>query len=733
MRVFFRLETGVFERRLSVLLAVLGIAAVAIVARLVELQIVRGDEFRRRANRTLVLRPESLPFVRGSILDRDGKVLVRDAPSWEIQVDYSVIALEPRHIERHVRQWKRKGRYGQSVSVTKEDVRAAFAAEVERMWRELAAFESVMRPVTTEELMARGAEVHRRVLAIRHIVARNRGFYADVAEERDAHGIVKGLDQQRQIEAREAFADYPWVHVEPVSRRTYAEGSRAFAHILGRLGRVDARDVANDPQANDLFAKYLGTEFRGKSGVEYAAERKLRGRRGRMTLDREGRIVDDGLIEAENGEDVTLAISDELQRRLYELVDREVQRIANSPGGAVVVLDVATREVLAMVSYPSYDQARFNELYSVWRDDTERLPLLFRAVANRYAPGSTIKPLVCLAGLTSGKITLGTRINCSGYMFEDARDRWRCWQISGTNVRKAHGAVDVVEALRGSCNVFMYHVGQDVGVDVLCSHFDMFGLGKFSGVGLREESRGINPWPYYLAETLNRPVTPGSARLFAIGQGEVAATPVQMANVFATYASGRYRPVTLIRDEEPTAEWVIPAKPEYWAAIRQGMYEVVNHPDGTAHKYVRFVSDRYALCGKTGSATANPWPTSYRIMYQDEEGGIGEEIVPAGARQEAIDRFVLAHPAATFDPAEVQKASTWPSRQLPKGEHYSHAWFGGFLQAIDENRQPDFSIEPRIAFAVLIEFGGSGGRTSGPIGTRVAETVLDLFGPELDY
>jgi len=728
----------VFERRLGVLLGILVAGVLLIVIRLVDLQMVHGREYRQRTAQTLLMRPKPLPFVRGSILDRDGSVLVCDEPCWDIRVDYSVLALgssqmEPRHLKRHVRRWRRRGRYTDSGAATREQVERAFLAELDRMWLDLANFESRIRPATEQDLRARGLEIDNRISAIRRIVKDSRGFDADVAEERTSHAVVSGLDQRLQVEAREAFERYPWVHVEPSSRRSYADGAEALAHVLGRLGRVDASDIASDPNSQDPFVKYVGSELRGKTGVELAAERMLRGRRGQMIVDREGRIVEGGLIESQDGRDVTLTVSGKLQRLLYELLDREIPRIADSSGGAIVVVDVPTREVLALVSYPSYEPARFNETYTALRDDTERLPLRFRAVMNRYAPGSTVKPLACLAGLESGRITTETRINCSGYLFEDVRDRWRCWQIAGTDTRKAHGPVNVVEALRGSCNVFMYSLGEQVGVAKLCEYFQHFGVGQLTGIGLREEARGINPWPYYLTEELGRSVTPGTARLFAIGQGEVALTPVQAANVFATYANGKRRPLVLIRGGKPTREWIITDNSDHWSAIRQGMYEVVNHPDGTAYEHARLIDDRYVLCGKTGSATAAPWPTSYRVAFENAEDDAGEVVLPAGNRSEAIARFLREFPGATFDPARVEKASTWPRTPLPDGEKYSHAWFGGFLQAVDENHEPAWSVEPRVAFAVLIEFGGSGGRTSGPVGREVAETILDVFGPDLEY
>ena len=723
--------TDVFERRLKAFLAALGVVLLVIVGRLAELQIVRGDYYGRRAERVLRRRPERLPFIRGSIVDRTGEVLVSDEPSWDLTVDYRVLAAavadDPVAWKLALKKWKRPYPRGW----TRDQVEQAFRHDLTTMWRALAGQSALYSsPRSVTELQERARAICDRVQRIRATVAARRGFDSPVAEETLAHPILAGLDSQSQIAARTAFKAYPWVQVEPSSARTFAGDVTALAHVLGRMGPVDAAAVASDPNADDVFACYHGDEDRGISGVEFAAEQILRGRRGEITKDRDGELVEP-VIEAENGHDVTLTIHAELQRRLYRILGEAVRLLPDSSGGAIVVLEVPTREVLALVSYPSYDPRLFHELYPALRDDTSRLPLRFRPVQNAYAPGSTVKPLVCLAGLMTGRITLETRETCTGYLFEDLRDRWRCWEVRGTGIRKAHGTIDVVEALRASCNVFMYRLGEKVGVDGLCDAFDMFGIGRSTGIGLREEVSGVNPTPSWLMVHRDSPTYPAHARLFAIGQGELLATPLQVANLMATYASGCYRPVTLMRTERATPVWQIPATSAHWAAIRRGIYQVVNDPEGTAYKYAHFVNDYYALCGKTGSATAPPWPTAYRVPYLDAEGEPNVAVVRAGAKRPALDRFVAEHPQATFEPNEVEVASKWPPVPPPAGENYSHAWFGGYLQPLTDDRQPDWSQEPRIAFAALVEFGGSGGRTSGPVAKKVAAEVLDVFGPDL--
>ncbi len=720
-----------FERRLRVALTLFAVAALIVFGRLAQLQIVQGDYYRQRALDALELPPKRLPFVRGSILERSGQVLVSDEPAWDLTIDFPIVALlfEPGEaaLKHEYRRWRKKlmdsGFAAQNFSA--HDMETLLA----QMWSDLAVFcrASGRDPKLVQ---SRARELYDQTKNLRDRVAANRGFDAPVAEESDVHALLTELSAQEQIAARERFGAYPWLHVDASSYRRYAPGTLPFAHVIGRMGPVDSETVANDPQADDVFASYLPSERVGISGVEWAAEQRLRGRRGEVAHDRQGQTIED--IAAENGSSVRMTIMGTLQRRLYDLLASAVEAHSESNGGAIVVLDVETREVLALVSYPSYDPSRFREDYEMLRDNTEQLPLRFRAVTTRYQPGSTIKPLACLSGLIHSVITTDTREECRGALFPEHPESWRCWEMHGTSMRKQHGLINAEEALTGSCNVFMFRLGEKLGVDRLCSTYDMAGIGRPSGIGLREDEPGINPTSSWLMRNRNLSASVGAARQFAIGQAELSLTPVQVANLMATYANGKYRPVTLFMDGKPTPEWILPGSHADWAAIRRGIYGVVNNPDGTAYNYAHFENDRYALCGKTGSATANPWPTAYRIPYVDEYHNEHEVVIPEGAKGPALERFRALYPLATLDPEKVEVARRWPPAPPAEGGNHAHAWFGGFLQKLDSAGHPDWSQTPKVAFAALVEFGGSGARTSGPLGREIAVALLELLGPELD-
>ncbi|MCH8053075.1 MAG: hypothetical protein IH895_03370, partial [Planctomycetes bacterium] len=304
------------------------------------------------------------------------------------------------------------------------------------------------------------------------------------------------------------------------------------------------------------------------------------------------------------------------------------------------------------------------------------------------------------------------------------------------------------EAIKRSCNVFCFHLGDlfwkqgggAEGLQRMSEWMDRFGLGDTTGIGLGEEEYGIAPSPHYLWVHKKRSAQLSDPRNYAIGQGEMQVTPLQAANLVATYASGLHGLVSLLKNEQNAPPMSLPVEESVWRIVRRGMYQVVNVPGGTATSFAKLEQSQYALCGKSGSAQTTRWITKYRVDYRDGDGErsktvsanngrfardefvrqmMPEETVPrdqaAQIRAELRDSIIRATPAAHW-PAEVSK-----DRQ------HSHAWFVAFLQPKDADGRPDWNAQARIAIAVLLEFGGSGGRSSGPLCRDVAEMIIDDF------
>lgn len=677
-----------------IVLAALAAAMIAIVVRLIELQIVHADYYRAQSDAVLLRPAQTLPAVRGQILDRFGTLLAADQPCWQVSVGYDAV---------------------------RDEARRDPDAPVPPLWIRLSAFQG--EPV--QRLHDRACEIVGRVETWADSVSERAGYPVPIREQHVAHPILTGLDDQAQVAARERFTDAPSVRITDGAIRIY-HASPSLPHVIGQLGAVGPDDLKNDPAADDPLSRYEALDLRGVSGVEHAAEQLLRGRRGRIQRSRDGRTLQD--TEAVPGADISLTLRMDLQERLYDLLDRRISELCPHPaGGSVVVLDVASRDVLALVSYPGYDANSFRQQYDVHREDTRREPLRFRPVANAYHPGSIVKPMTCLAGLGSGVISTDSTFPCDGYYLEGVFDRYRCWESAVTGQRKAHGDVDVTAALRGSCNIFMYHLGDTVGARRLCGYFDMAGLGRTTEIGLREERIGINPTPDWLARNRRTPVTPGDARNYAIGQGELVVSPLQAANLFAVYGSGYWKPVRLILEPGESRALRLPIAPDAWRAVRDGLFQVVNDPEGTAFAAAHWSNGRHALAGKTGSATTPPKTTHFRIRFRDAHGEDQFAGVAAAMKSEAVDAFRKRFPAAEFDvEKDVVVDGLFPPGAPQAGEKYAHAWFGGYLQPLDPSGRPDWVSPPPVAFVVLVEYGGSGGHVSGPIARDIAGIIAEL-------
>ncbi|MGB0716066.1 MAG: penicillin-binding transpeptidase domain-containing protein [Phycisphaerae bacterium] len=724
-----------FEHRLKVLLIFAALCLMVLSGRLFQLQVVEGRTYLQRAENALLLVPETIPFVRGSIRDRDGQILVQDEVSWSIHMEFDAIAASCGDFRTGFLRWllkryeipyrKRDAITQERKQVLVDAIKPHFDAEMDAMWSTLLSFHPPNSGVTVSDLKARAKKTYERVMRLHDVITRANGYSITVREETISHELVPKLDTVLQIEARQVLSGFPYLTIHDSTVRTMVDDAMPFAHLLGRMRNVQREHVENDPRADDKFARYLVDDKIGVSGVEMMAESMLRGRRGQRRADRDGNVIEIDTFEPEHGRDVYLTLHSGLQRQLYDMLAMTVDAHPVACGGAIVVVDVATREVLALVSYPSFDPRHFRTDYNIWRDDTVNQPLLFRAVASAYNPGSTVKPLVCLQGLATGVIQPSTTIHCDGYFLPGNRNHLRCWVMAGTRQRMRHGDVNAAEALRGSCNIFMYTLSDGLGLQGMNDIFDVAGLGRNSGLHFAGESTGTNPDRAYYDKRPGLYFGRGVQAQLAIGQAELSMTPVQVANLMALYADGRSGEVTLIRDQASTPAAPLPIDRHYFQIIREGMYEVVNDPDGTAYKTARFLHPRWAMCGKTGSATSKGKGIAYQCQYIDGVGDRAEVVVMASSRPEAEGLFEQRFPHARLQ--KVSCVQRYPDAPPTEGGEHSHAWFGGFLQRTDVQGQPNWSETPKWAFAVLVEFGGSGGRTSGPLAKQVASTLIETF------
>lgn len=466
--------------------------------------------------------------------------------------------------------------------------------------------------------------------------------------------FLKEIPLELAICIGERADDLPGVRAETTYQREYQ--TIYAAHTLGHLGLINT-----DEYAELADQGYRSNDRVGRDGAEKAFESDLHGRAGyeKLRLTADGHVVD--VLEdrpAEAGSNVMLTIDIRLQaaveRALAEQIELMVAEGVEDPekpqdvaGGAAVVIDIATGDVLAEASYPTYDLSRFNELFNELNAD-ERTPMLNRAVSGIYSPGSIFKMVTSVAGLELGIITPETVIEDTGVyrFYQDYQPS--CWLYSAS--RMTHGDETVVTALRDSCNIFFFDVGRRIGIEQLAEYARAFGFGEYTGIELSGESRGYVASPESKRKLEGRPWVNGDTLAAAIGQSSNLFTPLQMANYIATLANGGTRYETHLLKYVCASDYssvlsatqsVIAGRVEMseqtYQTVMEGMSEVTEN--GTAAG--AFKNYRIHVGGKTGSAqvssgTANSVFAAFApfdepeiaVVVVVEHGGSGNRIAP---------------------------------------------------------------------------------------------------------
>jgi len=443
------------------------------------------------------------------------------------------------------------------------------------------------------------------------------------------------------------------LEIEPYLTRHYPYGA-ALAHVVGYVARLDADDLARlDPD------NYRATTHTGKTGIERRYEDRLHGTSGfeRVETNARGRTV--RVLERSAptpGEDLRLSLDLDVQLTA-------IDALGDNPG-AVVLLEIDTGAVLALVSQPGFDPNLFVEGIgrSAYADllASERRPLFNRFLSGGYEPGSTVKPFIALAGLEAGAITPETRVFSSGeYRLPGSSSVFRDWREGG------HGWVTLESALERSVNVYFYQLAHELGIDRISRELALFGFGQDTGIDLPGESNGVLPRRAWKRRALNQAWFPGETVITGIGQGFIVATPMQLAWAAATLAGrGSVAPPRLVGSEPAAVR--IEHRAEHWDAVFEGMHAVVHGERGTA----RAIASRLPaeIGGKTGTAQVFGRP--------DEADQRDDDDLPWQLRNHAL--FIAFAP---FD-------------------------------------------EPRYAISVVVEHGGGGSAVAAPVAAEVLRRAL---------
>jgi len=423
--------------------------------------------------------------------------------------------------------------------------------------------------------------------------------------------IKSGLSQETVAKFIERQAEFPGVTIITQSVRRYPNGKVA-GNVIGYV-----QPISEEQLESESFRGYHPDSIVGKDGIELAYESLLQGKPGmrKKAVDPAGRplgTVEE--VESTAGHDLTLTLDLDLQRAAEEALVSNLKWIVaqNDPEAqpiraSLVALDVKTGAVLAMAQTPSYDPNLFIKAMTVGLSEQEYnenvnipgSPLINWSIQG-FAPGSTYKMGVGLAGVSTGVIGPYETVHCNTTYFRDpTRKNWY-------PVDQGYLALDM--ALAQSCNPYFYEIGHRLGVDGLAEYLTQFGFGQKTGIDLPFEDPGILPTQASYGDRWQ----PGHVYSVAIGQGDVLVTPLQLAVYASTIANRgvRYEPYlvqevrsstgTVIRQHEPVVAGVVEAPDVAWDQVFEGMRKGASHPLGTA--YWVFQDFPIPVAAKTGSA-----------------------------------------------------------------------------------------------------------------------------------
>lgn len=498
-------------------------------------------------------------------------------------------------------------------------------------------------------------------------------FYGDLDRKQSFESIPLKVNLSEDEVARFSVNRhrFPGIEITAHASRYYPMAG-VNAHALGYVGRINADEIQKLDKKD-----YSGTTYIGKVGVEKFYEQALHGTVGYQHIEinaqgRRLRVLES--IPPEPGKDVMLTLDARLQEvALQALGERK---------GSVVAMEPETGEILAFVSTPTYDPNQFvngisSMQYAQLRDNPDQ-PLFNRALSGLYPPGSTIKPMVALAGLHYGVARPDDTMWAGPfYQLPNSQHKYRDWKKEG------HGRVDMPKAITQSCDVYFYTLAHDLGIDRMAEFLARFNFGSRTGLDTWGEAKGILPSQEWKRKAHGQPWYPGETVIMGIGQGYLSATPLQLAlatSVLATRGQGvqpkflrKFLPANRPSEDESGRNQVSAphsidlADSMYWDHIVDAMEDSVHEPNGTAYAVGKDAG--YRIAGKTGTA---------QVFSLKKDGEYREYI------EEEIDEKLR-----------------------------DHALFIAFAPA----------DKPKIAIAVVVENGGGGGIAAAP----VAKAVLDHY------
>jgi len=644
-----------YGKRIKIFIALSLAVLIVCILRLVQMQLFPNPEVYDKIAELELQRGLScrLNTLRGQILDRKGKILAADELCYQLNISYKLCCYADERVTRaKILRAQQKTQGDNAEAIAREEINntviilqqiidkcTLFGAQREeieskiknindRLWN-LRMFLAWARNNPTSALIEKydGQIIkvpfseavadfeakfpdgdQRLVLAIQ---------VEDIAEMNKMWPLLDLKTEDDTFAAQVEFIDIGGVEVVPKSKRIYPYNSTA-CQTIGWVGPV-TQETDKQLFADDRFSRYLSDELCGREdGVEYVCEAVLRGKRGEAVYDANGQRTEN--TQPQFGKNVQLTLDIELQQKIEQrLADCDLNPRCESPSAAVVI-DVATGDILALVSTPTFDLNRVRLDYGRFAADANS-PLVNRAINRQYPPGSVIKPLILIAAAESGKITANETISCPA---AHAPNGWPdCWIYKTSHsqghddVWRGHGGNIARNALKGSCNVYFSRLAERIVPTVLQQWLWNFGYGHKSLQPLVQTETGsdrnfrqangqISDSPVKNNGEIP-PLRNDERRWFGIGQGNLRATPLQVANAMTAIAGGGiYKSAKLFRqDADPQNDSrTLDISSQTLSMVREGMHAVVEEPGGTAYSefaYAGFAAQGIKVYGKTGS------------------------------------------------------------------------------------------------------------------------------------
>jgi len=618
-----------FNNRILVIKVTLIIVASLIMFRLIDLQVVNGQEYREQSEKKM-LRATVIEAPRGEIYDRNGIVLATNKLAYDV-VMYKV-GLEEEELNKTILKViniLEKNNDELYTTFPMDNINEGFYTKAQKdNLCELYGIDSDMSDKQILEYLYDKYNLNTlplkdneklEIVKVRYELATNVfSLFSSVT-------LAKDVSYESMAIIEEAKQELLGIEINVNSKRYYPYGTIA-SHLLGYVSSINSEEYAKLKDEGYQYNSNIG-----KMGIETTMERYLKGENGirRTEVDSSGEMASEYVYkEATSGNNVTLTIDYRLQNVAEKNLKKVINNIATGAkgyvkqkganAGAVVALDVNSGEVLAMASYPTFNPNDFVSgiKYSKWKkisQDTTK-PMFNRVISGTYSPGSTFKMLSALAGLDSKVVTINEKIKDNGRY--EYGNHPMCWVYSYYG--RTHGYLNVTGAIKVSCNCYFYELGRRMGIENLVKYAKMFGLGSKTGIELYGEASGIiagndKNIDWYLGDTLSA----------VIGQSYNSYTPIQLANYISTLANGgALNKVSVIKNvitnenesipekevtshvEEITGYKFISSKLElnnkHVDAVVEGMKSVTSEQGGTS--YIVFKNSDIEVAGKTGTA-----------------------------------------------------------------------------------------------------------------------------------